>query len=89
MEECNDRIALTTRDIADEKLIKTVNKNEELEKFNNFTTERLVKRQKSLFYPIRTNRLALFKTPSKKLATKEKRQSFSCMRTKHVHHQFP
>ena len=75
MEECND-LALNTRDIADGKVIKTVNKNEELEKsqFNNFTTERLVKRQKSLFYPIRKNRLALFKTPSKKLVTKEKRQ---------------
>ena len=74
MEEFNDPLALTTRDIADGKVIKTVTKNEELENFSNFTTERLVKQQKSLFCPIRKNRLALFKTPSKKLATKEKRE---------------
>ena len=57
-------------------MIKSVQEIEELGKcqFNNFITERLVKREKSLFDPIRKNKLALFKTPSNKLATKEKQQ---------------
>ena len=63
LEESNDLLALDTRDIADEKVIKTVKEIEDLGKcqFNNFTTERLVKREKSLFDPIRKNKLALFK----------------------------
>ena len=68
LEESNDLLALDTCDIADEKVIKTVKEIEDLGKcqFNNFTTERLVKREKSLFDPIRKNKLALFKTPPKK-----------------------
>ena len=47
LEESNGPLALNTREIADGKVIKTVNEKEELEKsrFNNCTTERLVKRQ--------------------------------------------
>ena len=77
LEESNDLLALDTRDIVDEKVIKTVKEIEDLGKcqFNNFITEHLVKREKSLFDPIRkNNNLALFKTPQKKLPTEEKQQ---------------
>lgn len=75
-EKSKDLLVLDTRDLAAVDVIKTVKEIEALGKsqFDNFQKERLENQEKNVCDPIKKNKLALFKTPSRKPLSKEKQQ---------------
>lgn len=76
MEETNELLVLDTRDIADTAVVKTVRTIEAVgqEQYETFRNERITNNKKSLYDPIKRNKLPLFKTPLKKVPSKEKQK---------------
>ena len=85
LEESKDLIALDTKNITDEAVVKTIDNIQALGKqqYETFTTERFVDKTKSLKEPIKRNKMPLFITPStkKKTKTDEKVKSLKHDRT--------
>ncbi|CAG2187553.1 unnamed protein product [Mytilus edulis] len=76
MEQSDDLLILDTRDIVDPRVAETVRKVEEIgkEQFNKFVTERLQSNTKSIYEPIKQNKLFMFSRQQPKTDSKEKQQ---------------
>ena len=72
----NDLLALDTRDIIDEKVVMTVKTIEHTgqEQFQSFVQNRLDTKDKSLFDPVKKNKLPIFSCPPVKEVSKVKQQ---------------
>ena len=73
-EQSNDLLSLDTKDIADPSVVKTIRQIEQTGKamFEAFLEERLVKREKKIFEPIKKNVISLFHTCETKTLPKDK-----------------
>ena len=76
LEESEDLIVLDTKEIAGPAAVTSLRQMEALgrEQCNTFTTERLVNRKKSLYDPIKRNKVTLFNSPPPKAQSKAAQQ---------------
>ncbi|CAC5369681.1 unnamed protein product [Mytilus coruscus] len=75
-EQSTDLLILDTRDIVDPRVSETIRTEENLgkEPYHQFVAERLENKSKSLFVPIKQNKLLLFSRQQPKTETKDKQQ---------------
>ena len=80
-EQSEDLLAVDTKGIADPSVVQTVRQIEKSGQdiYRQFVEQRLVKREKKVFDPIKKNVISLFRTPSAKTPSKEK-SSFSLVK---------
>ncbi|KAK3743379.1 hypothetical protein QZH41_002123 [Actinostola sp. cb2023] len=75
----SDLLVINTRDIASKEVVNTVKTIQQVgqQAFNTYVECRLEKREKSLFDPIKKNKLPLFSTPPSKIISNNKQQVMS------------